>query len=290
LYLPPCGRASVGIRRPNATRPTVFRAWPTGASLTVDLATIIAPYVIEKAGSKLAGPLIGNCAAFLAEGVPPESLKSPSAMHELLSSHAVDCLKAAVLQLVRTGALDKVRVASMASTLDAIKRASVVGPWLEIYGYEWRLLDLFVDSKLVGGAGTLGNGFSVRAKNGRSPNPPSPPPPPPSPLPPSPPPAPPPVPPPAQPPPPPPPRGRITLTRGASAPAGYWYDVTLSGFAPGSRVTVTCRDSADPGGFWIQAFTINGAGRASDSTLCYSGDHPDHWVTGGGVESNRVRW
>jgi hypothetical protein len=24
--------------------------------------------------------------------------------------------------------------------------------------------------------------------------------------------------------------------------------------------------------------------------LCYSGDGPEHWVTGGGIESNRVSW
>jgi hypothetical protein len=38
LYLPPLGRASVGIRRPSGSQPVVFRAWPTGASLAVDVA------------------------------------------------------------------------------------------------------------------------------------------------------------------------------------------------------------------------------------------------------------
>ncbi|MFD6696492.1 hypothetical protein [Micromonospora aurantiaca (nom. illeg.)] len=92
------------------------------------------------------------------------------------------------------------------------------------------------------------------------------------------------------PPPPPPPAPRIDLAKGGTARYGWWYSVVLSGFAPGSSVTVTCRDSVDPGGFWTQAFTIGGDGRASDSTLCYSGDGPDHWVTGGGVESNHVGW
>lgn len=97
-----------------------------------------------------------------------------------------------------------------------------------------------------------------------------------------------PPPPPAQPPPPAP--AKIDISRGGPAPSGYWYSMVLSGFSPGSSVTVTCRDSADPQGFWTQTFTINGAGQASDSTLCYSADGPDHWVTGGGVESNHVTW
>ncbi|WP_433532724.1 GDSL-type esterase/lipase family protein [Micromonospora sp. CA-263727] len=82
----------------------------------------------------------------------------------------------------------------------------------------------------------------------------------------------------------------ISLTRGGAATSGYWYSVTLQGFSPGSSVTVTCRDSVDPGGFWNQTFVIGGDGRASDTTLCYSADGPDHWVTGGGVESNHVSW
>lgn len=89
---------------------------------------------------------------------------------------------------------------------------------------------------------------------------------------------------------PPPPSAAISLTMGGAAPAGYWYSMTLAGFAPGSSVTVTCRDSVDPDGFYSQTFTINDGGSASDSTLCYSADGPDHWITGGGVESNHVSW
>ena len=89
---------------------------------------------------------------------------------------------------------------------------------------------------------------------------------------------------------PPPAVARITLARGGAAQFGYWYSTSLSGFPAGSQVTVTCRDSADPGGFYNQTFTVDGSGNAGDSTLCYSGDGPDHWVTGGGVESNHVGW
>lgn len=82
---------------------------------------------------------------------------------------------------------------------------------------------------------------------------------------------------------------KIMLSRGAAASSGYWYSVVLSGFTPGSSVTVSCHDSKDSQ-FWTQPFTIGSNGQASDSTLCYSGDGPDHWVTGGGVESNHVGW
>jgi hypothetical protein len=92
------------------------------------------------------------------------------------------------------------------------------------------------------------------------------------------------------PPPPPPPRPAIQLARGGPARYGSWYSVRLTAFQPGSRVTVTCHDSVDRAGFWNQTFTIDGAGNAADDTLCYSADGPDHWVTGGGVESNHVPW
>lgn len=90
----------------------------------------------------------------------------------------------------------------------------------------------------------------------------------------------------------PPPPPSISLSRGGPGPIGgsYWYSVVLSNFSPGSSVRVTCHDSVDPGGFYSQTFTINGAGQASDSTLCYSADGPSHWVTGGGVTSNFVSW
>lgn len=82
----------------------------------------------------------------------------------------------------------------------------------------------------------------------------------------------------------------ITLRQGSPAPHGYWYDVSLSGFTPGSSVQLQCDDSVDPNGFFWQTFSIDGNGNAGDTTLCYSGDHPDHWVTGGGVESNHISW
>jgi hypothetical protein len=67
--------------------------------------------------------------------------------------------------------------------------------------------------------------------------------------------------------------------------------VYLSGFTPGAQIALTCRDSVSPGGFWTQNFTVDGAGHASAAKLCYSGDHPDHWVTSSnGIQSNHVSW
>ena len=85
------------------------------------------------------------------------------------------------------------------------------------------------------------------------------------------------------------PRPTITLSRGGAAPEGYWYSVSLENFTPGSSFTLYCHDSVDAN-FYSQTAVIDGAGRYSDSTLCYSRDGPDHWVTGGGEESNHVEW
>lgn len=87
----------------------------------------------------------------------------------------------------------------------------------------------------------------------------------------------------------PPPPG-ISLTKGASAPHGYWYSVSLSNFSPGQSVALYCHDSVDSGGFYAETVTVSSSGSYSDKTLCYSADGPGHWVTGGGRESNHVSW
>jgi hypothetical protein len=90
--------------------------------------------------------------------------------------------------------------------------------------------------------------------------------------------------------PPPPPQRRVILARGPAAPAGFRYAITLQAFAPDSVVSVSCRDSVDPGGFYTFNMTTDGAGNAFVQNQCYSGDHPDHWVVAGGIESNHVTW
>lgn len=89
--------------------------------------------------------------------------------------------------------------------------------------------------------------------------------------------------------PPPAPSWSLTLSRGGAAPFGSWYNLAISG-PPGASITVYCNDSVDTA-FWTQSFTLNGAGQAGDTTLCYSGDGPAHWVTSSvGATSNTVNW
>lgn len=91
---------------------------------------------------------------------------------------------------------------------------------------------------------------------------------------------------------PPPPSGSptVVLAQGPPAPAGYRYAITLSQFAAGTAVSISCRDSVDPGGFYTFSLTTDGAGNAFTQSYCYSGDGPDHWVVAGGIESNHVQW
>jgi hypothetical protein len=84
--------------------------------------------------------------------------------------------------------------------------------------------------------------------------------------------------------------GTVTLAQGPVALQGYKYAITLSGFAANSAVSITCFDSASPGGFYTFTLTTNSVGGASTASYCYSGDGPDHWVIAGGVQSNHVTW
>jgi hypothetical protein len=90
--------------------------------------------------------------------------------------------------------------------------------------------------------------------------------------------------------PPPPPSGpRIQLSQGGSAPSGYWYSVVLTQFTPNSSVTLNCNDSVDSG-FFTEVVSVGPSGSYVDTTLCFSGDGPLHWVNAGTVLSNVVAW
>lgn len=91
--------------------------------------------------------------------------------------------------------------------------------------------------------------------------------------------------------PPPPPSPHVTLAQGPTAPLGYRYAVTLTGFSPGAVVSVSCRDTLSPGGFRNFTVVTSGSGYAFTGSYCYSADGPDHWVVvNNQLESNHVTW
>ncbi len=94
----------------------------------------------------------------------------------------------------------------------------------------------------------------------------------------------------ATPQPPPPPSLTVSLAQGPAAPVGYRYAITLSNFAANATVSVSCRDSVNPGGFYSFTLIANSSGYAFTHSYCYSNDGPDHWVVVNGVESNHVSW
>jgi hypothetical protein len=61
--------------------------------------------------------------------------------------------------------------------------------------------------------------------------------------------------------------------------------MTLTGFAPHSSVSISCRDSADTNGFSDFRIKTDTQGRASTQSYCYSADGPDHWVVADRIES-----
>ena len=91
-------------------------------------------------------------------------------------------------------------------------------------------------------------------------------------------------------PPPPPLAPTVSLAQGPAAPSGYRYAITVRNFAPASGVSISCRDSVDPGGFYTFTLTTDGSGSGFTQSYCYSADGPDHWVVAGGVESNHLSW
>jgi hypothetical protein len=87
------------------------------------------------------------------------------------------------------------------------------------------------------------------------------------------------------------PAATATLSQGSAAPVGYRYAVTVDHFAPDSSVSVSCRDSVSPGGFFTFSLPTDASGHGFTESFCYSGDGPEHWVViNGSVESNHVAW
>jgi hypothetical protein len=94
----------------------------------------------------------------------------------------------------------------------------------------------------------------------------------------------------AVPPLPPPPSPTVNLAQGPTATVGYRYAITLAGFGAGQAVSISCRDSVNPGGFYTFSLTTNSSGQAFTQGYCYSNDGPDHWAVANGIASNHVAW
>lgn len=84
---------------------------------------------------------------------------------------------------------------------------------------------------------------------------------------------------------------QVILSQGAAVVKGYRYAITLQGFSARIGVSVSCRDSAHPGGFYTFTLRTNAKGAASTADApCISTAGGLHWVVAGGVGSNQLRW
>ena len=155
LYLPPLGRASVGIFPTSPNSVAQFKIGPNLASLYVDFVDHAADYTLGEI------PDVSGCVSLLATFVND---RSPGAIRDNIVS-AGDCLLESYTAQIASGALDTAKVSQLAATLSGLKKASIVGTYWDIYGAEWQLADLFVDSFVIGNNAGLGAGFSVLAHN-----------------------------------------------------------------------------------------------------------------------------
>lgn len=81
-----------------------------------------------------------------------------------------------------------------------------------------------------------------------------------------------------------------TVQQGAPAPAGYRYDITLTGFSPNSDVAIDCYASWSTEPFYSFTLTTDSNGDAHTGSYCYAADGPEHWVTANGIASNAATW
>ncbi len=107
LYLPPLGRASVGIFPTSPTSVARFKIGPSLASLFIDFVDHAADYTLGKI------PVVGNCVSLLATFVTD---RSPGAIRDNIVS-AGDCLLDAYKAEAASGELDTVKVSQLEATL-----------------------------------------------------------------------------------------------------------------------------------------------------------------------------
>lgn len=144
LYLPPRGRASVGILRAEGHHE--FHIGYGREAFAVDILATVLDETVDRL------PGLNGCEeAIFTTGFP--SQVTPGAIRDAVSS-LFGCLQRTA---ATGGALDSATVAQ----LEAYARnVTVVGHVLKFGSYEWDLLDLYVDNVVVADSG-LGAGFSV---------------------------------------------------------------------------------------------------------------------------------
>ena len=87
-------------------------------------------------------------------------------------------------------------------------------------------------------------------------------------------------------------RGAAHSTSKCAAPDCAWVTVSLRHFPANADVSVVCRSSGSPGGYFTYTMRTDGGGSATvNSRWCYFGyPRQDVWVTANGVESNKHHW
>ena len=153
LYLPPGGRASLGITRPS--QPETFH-------IGVDGLTVLADAAYDVFGP-IAGliPQVGECVGY-SLGVSPFKLDTLSGLRDAYAS-AGQCLLQGYKDLVAAGKLDQHTVDELGDTLKQVKVANVVAVAWIVAGITWQVADLVADSVASNVQG-LGYGYAVYPK------------------------------------------------------------------------------------------------------------------------------
>ncbi len=158
LYLPPLGRASVGILPLSPGMSAPFKIGMDRRTFIADVATeITSDLLIDRI------PGVGSCAGYALSTPIPSN--SASDLRDAFVGSA-GCLSDAYTNMAGAGLVDAVKVSRVESTVGALRTAKMVGKYLVAFGVWWNVLDLFVDGIIVGPAGELGAGFRVGARAG----------------------------------------------------------------------------------------------------------------------------
>lgn len=156
LFIPPLGRASVGIFKQGPGATTSWRIAPTVGSVAAELFTFIAAPVIT---TGMAADV--KCASLVLD--TPTTQPDAATLRSALTNLG-DCLEAGFLSQVASGAVDSVRVSKLGAQLTAIKKAAAVGELLTFGQAVWRVADLLADN-VADGSNPAFNGFTLASRS-----------------------------------------------------------------------------------------------------------------------------